>query len=297
MNSDRNHWSFSDDPINLIEVGHYVDEVSDFASRVEKASRYFCIAYNNYNVVISPPRRHNVNRHGLGSVFHHDAADIAWRAALIAKMLRAEVDPHVAQSPLIKKAVELLVDNEVSSHYLLTMLDSDHMRAFHELADLVAAEGTIITKTARHLAAIEDAKAAEESHKDKYDEAVANLIEQAGGTYGLAEAAALMNISKAALHKAIRANRALGFMRSERIVLPCIQFSDAVVGVPLTVIDGLPRVLKLFAEANEDPVRALQWLMTRHGILKDTPIAALKTGNTEQVTHLARGFLQLDGAP
>lgn len=73
-----------------------------------------------------------------------------------------------------------------------------------------------------------------------------DLLRQAGGAYGLAEAAALLGISRQALHKRINADSALGMMLDKQIVVPKLQFVPRDDGLEL--VPGLREVLSVFRE-------------------------------------------------
>ncbi len=120
-----------------------------------------------------------------------------------------------------------------------------------------------------------------------------DLLRQAGGSHGLAEAASLLGISRQAMHKRINADSALGMMLDKQIVLPKLQFVAREGG--LEIVPGLRDVLAVFREGKASGWPALQFLAAGDPNLDGKrPIDELKAGEVEDVVQAARVHLDLD---
>ncbi|WP_051341581.1 hypothetical protein [Azospirillum halopraeferens] len=122
------------------------------------------------------------------------------------------------------------------------------------------------------------------------------LLERAGGSLSLTEAAAAMGISRQALHRRIRTGSALGMMRDDEIVIPVVQFVDGsgTAAGKKVVRPGIAPVVKLFETSGAGPWSALQFLIDTDPNLGRPPVEALATGDpsaVRAVEHAARAYL------
>lgn len=135
-------------------------------------------------------------------------------------------------------------------------------------------------------------EAAERHFHDRFELALDALLTEAGGAWTLPEAAERMAVSETAVRRMIAKHQALAIVRSERVLLPLVQFASADI-VPATIVDGLEGILCLFARAKAGPAGTLEFLITRNPILTSSPIQALKAGDA-RVFGVAAAYVQLD---
>lgn len=277
-------------------INRHVAEMSSFMSKVEAAAYYLSVAFAEAKVQYTPPKRLRYRYAGSASTawLHRKCADIQWNVAEVGKALTLPLDAELAQAALTRKAFMILAEDVPARQQLVKLLEADHQSAFRELAKHVVNKGAMITQTACLLAQDEEARAAEAEFASQYEAALDQALTEAGGALTLTEAATRMGMSKAAVHKKVTKNQALGLMRRGRLLLPVAQFVETSDG-PSAILDGLADVLPLFAEAREGPVGALQWLLARHPRLKATPFEALREQRRDAVCRAARAYLQLDG--
>lgn len=288
--------TFGGDDAERVEINRQVEEWSGFLSKLEAASFCLSVAFAEAHIPFVPPKRTRIRlRAGVGkSWLFTKAEDIQVRVAEVGKALSIQVKyPKLAQAPLVRKAFLTLAQDAPSGPQLLRIFDTDHDRAWRELAHHIEHKGALISQSACLLAAEEATREVEAGFSARVDKVVGDLLEEAGGVLTLTEAATRMKMSKAAVHKKIKNAQALGLMRDRRLMLPACQFVELPDG-SYGIVHGLAEVLHLFAEGREGPVSTLQWLLTPHPNLDATPMAALHAQDAEAVRRAAQTYLQLD---
>jgi hypothetical protein len=114
------------------------------------------------------------------------------------------------------------------------------------------------------------------------------LLDQAGGTLGAGQAAALLGVSRQAIDKRRRAHALLAVRQGGDWHYPRCQFAEN------DTVEGLPRVLKTLAHVS--PWTALDFLLAPDSALGGVaPLEALRVGRREEVLRLARGLAEADG--
>ena len=111
-------------------------------------------------------------------------------------------------------------------------------------------------------------------------------METAGGGLSLTEAAALLGVSRQAVHKRVKAGTVLAMMDGSELVLPRNQFTQA------GVVPGLGAVLRHFKVAGA--WSALQFLVEPDSNLGGIPLHALVAGRVEDVVHAAKAYLGIE---
>ncbi|MGB9151962.1 MAG: hypothetical protein WCD70_02625 [Alphaproteobacteria bacterium] len=130
-----------------------------------------------------------------------------------------------------------------------------------------------------------------------------SLLDDAGGTYSLKEAASILNTNAENLQIRIDRGEILGMTHKGKTVLPILQFDHK--DHCNIVTDGLKEVLDLFYhETKAGSWAALQFLATRDETLRHYPIYVLKDRNEDDpnhapamkaaVVHAARTYLGLN---
>ncbi|AHI24699.1 hypothetical protein H845_747 [Komagataeibacter xylinus E25] len=126
-----------------------------------------------------------------------------------------------------------------------------------------------------------------------FEQARDALLERAGGSLSLTEAAQTLGITRQALHKRIMSGTVLGMMGAgNEIIVPKLQIFAA--GEKPEILRGISAVTKLFKEASAGSWMALQFLVDSDPNLGRTPIEALRVGEPECVVQAARANLHLD---
>jgi hypothetical protein len=118
------------------------------------------------------------------------------------------------------------------------------------------------------------------------------LLDRAGGSLSLTEAALQLNVSQKELHKRIKAGTALGMMVGTEIVVPRLQIVEP--DGRYSVLPGIDEVKKLFEEAEAGPWMALQFLIDPDPNLGMSPIETLRQGKKDAVIRAMRAHLHLD---
>jgi hypothetical protein len=122
-----------------------------------------------------------------------------------------------------------------------------------------------------------------------FSEVATALLEAAGGTYSMAEAASLLGITADGLQRQIQDSRVLGVALDDGIILvPKLQFADG------GVLPGIDRLTAIFNAAKASGWTQLQFLVYQDPNLARLPIEALRDGDVEGVEHAARAHLHLD---
>jgi len=269
-----------------------LDFITHVSTRIESAALLLGTAFVEAGVRDFRPRR-------LRRIQIHDARGrFFWYSGLVEDCLARSREvrnalvhawvptPHAER--LAGEAFSLLCELTPARTELQTLCSIDRARAFAALAGHLDA---VILQVERSATLLGEVSAAAMEDDDRaFAEIHDDLLRKANGGVSLTEAAALVGVTRQALHKQIKAGTVLGMMDGPRLVLPRAQF------VPHedrhTPAPGLGEVLKLFAVAG--PWAALQFLVEPDPNLADTPLRALVAGRTEAVLSAARAYLGED---
>lgn len=128
------------------------------------------------------------------------------------------------------------------------------------------------------------------------EQALGELVEQAGGAQTLTEVAEQAGVTRQAIHQRLLAGKLFGLrLRAGRYSLPLLQFLPG--SSPLQPLPGLDRVIALFREAGADGAPLLAFLAQEPDDGAPRPAEALAQGELAAVLRLAARHLGLDGAP
>mgnify|MGYP000987965847 FL=1 len=108
------------------------------------------------------------------------------------------------------------------------------------------------------------------------------VLERAGGVFGVNDVARILRISRQAVDKRRRAGRLLAVRQGQGYAYPVAQFVES------GIVPGLERALA--AMPIEDPWMRLEWLVTEDDALDGaSPLMALKAGRADDVIVSAAG--------
>ena len=287
-------------------MSEVLDSVSGFgqASRaraiemichVEGAVAFLKVAHAGDRVRIEPVddvagRSHAGHRGWYSSVLTKAAAQL--------HQIIVVFDKHPARGPDAGAEIEafrVLADLTTAGPQLRTLVRRNRILAVKELAkhlDLVRQQ---FEATAALEDGLSDAEAPEGDSPDggaSFEGASEALLERAGGSLSLTQAANLLGVSRQALHKRIAAGSALGMMIGNEIAVPQLQLSEK--SGRHEILPGVASVTKLFKETEAGPWMALQFLFDPDPNLGKSPIEALRGGDERLVEEAARAHLHLD---
>ena len=269
-----------------------VASVALFSQKVDQASYCLYLAFDKAKVddfepAVEPMAPQSKRGAGL------------WYSILISATLRRYADlkrallhpwtPSPDVELLTSSAFAILCEGTPAESQLRNLFDSDRPRAFQELTrhlDLYVGQ----LKAAIELAADLESPEEDARIKGQTDAVQAALLAKAGNSLSLTNAAALLGVSRQALHKRIGLGTALGLMYGSELVVPDVQFVKQ--GDKPKIVDNLAGVVRLFDHSGAGRWSALQFLIEKDPNLGVVPIDALKSG--KPVLDAARAFLALE---
>lgn len=225
-------------------------------------------------------------------------ASVLTKAAAQLHQIIVVFDQHPVRGPGAGAEIEafrVLADLTTAGPQLQALVRRNRTLAVRELAKHL----DLVRQQFEATAALEDALADAENPLDDspdssatFERASEALLERAGGSLSLTQAAKLLGVSRQALHKRIAAGTALGMMVGNEIAVPKLQFSEK--GGGHEILPGLGTVTKLFKDSEAGPWMALQFLAELDPNLGKSPIEALRAGDERLVEQAARAYLHLD---
>jgi hypothetical protein len=272
------------------------ERANQFVARVEGAAALLKLAHAGEPIRIDPPhsKTRTVRRqwysaaiseattklHRIIVVFtRHPASGQGVEAELEAFRALSDLTPAGPQLWKLAKVDRVLACKELAKHLEIVLIQ------YEKTADLMERLATDAGK---------DDNETPSSDPNSLDFArVRNaLLGRAGGSLSLTQAAALLNVSRQALHKRILAGTALGMMVGTEIAVPRLQIVEA--NGRHAVQPGIGHLTKLFKQAEAGPWMALQFLVDPDPNLGRPPIEALRQGEKDAVVQAARAYLRLD---
>ncbi len=190
-----------------------------------------------------------------------------------------------AADRLAMQAFRLLAELTPAGSELLRISQYDRLKAFTEMARHV---GLIADQIGHAVRLLGETKSAvpPPAPDEQFAHLRAELLEKAGGGLTLTEAAALLGMSRQAVHKRIKAGTVLAMMNGAELVLPRGQFT------PAGIVPGLSAVLAPFKVAGA--WSALQFLVEPDPNLAGIPLRALTEGRIAAVVDAAKAYLGID---
>lgn len=262
---------------------------------VEGAAAFLKVAHAGDRVTIEPTSV---------AAEHTLAGHRGWYASVLIKaaaqlhQIIVVFDQHPVRGPGAGAEIEafrVLANLTTAGPQLQALVRRNRTLAVRELAKHL----DLVRQQFEATAALEDTLADAESPGDDspnggatFERSSEALLERAGGSLSLTQAANLLGVSRQALHKRIAAGTALGMMVGNEIAVPKLQLSEK--GGRHEILPGLGSVTKLFKEAEAGPWMALQFLVDPDPNLGKSPIEALRAGDERLVEQAARAYLRLD---
>uniref|UniRef100_B0T690 DNA-binding protein n=1 Tax=Caulobacter sp. (strain K31) TaxID=366602 RepID=B0T690_CAUSK len=284
--------------LNRIFLDHEVHEVTRsalhmialFPPRISHAAILLSAAFAEADVQIRlPPYRPSGHHKASGRWYHTLVDTCLHRSREVRNALMHEWTPSGRAELMWGDAFATLCDLTSARQELLVMFHHDRSRASVELAKHLDVATQQFELSANLLAEV-DTSAAEPTEQQRFTRLREALLERAGGGVSLTEGAKLLNVSRQALHKRIKAGTALGMMDGDELVLPRLQWVTK--GDEVQFLPGLTDVVRQFERAGG--WSALQFLLDHDPNLAKPPIQALREGSPEKVVAAARAYLGLD---
>ena len=201
--------------------------------------------------------------------------------------------PHGRAERLWDTAFVTLCDLTPARRELLALLHSDRGKASAELARYVELATRQFELSAKLLGEVDDDAPPQSTDEHRFRQLRSDLLARAGGGLSLTEGAALLGISRQALHKRIKAGTALAMMDADELVLPRFQWLiDSDNDNKVVALPGLVDIVRIFGRAGG--WSALQFLLDPDPNLGKPPIEALHEGAVPAVVTAARSYLGLD---
>ena len=266
-----------------------------FTSAVSTATMFLSTAFQRAEVEDFRPPRPAFQRLRSGRNRWHDL--FLKRSFYAFKVLRTalahEWTPTPDAEPYEQNAFLVLCSLTPARRQLMQLRATDRRHASLELVrqlDLIATQVALASDLQADL--LTGKKHESPSDLDGLRRSQQELLQRAGRSLTLPQAAEKLNVSRQALHKRIRNGTALGVMFDDKIIVPSIQFVETD-GHP-RIVDHLKWVLGAFEERGSGHWAALQFLIDKDPNLEAAPIDSLKEGNHEGVAHAARSYLGID---
>lgn len=284
--------------IGFLPPPEHHDRATQFVARVEGAAALLKLAHAGESIRIDPLRSKipTVRRQWYSAAIGEAASKLD-RIIVVFTTHPATGSGVAAEL----EAFRALSDLTPAAPQLWKMVKVDRTLAYKELAkhlEIVRIQYEQTADLMERLAtdADEDITATWSSDRDSTDFARVRsaLLDRAGGSLSLTEAADLLAVSRQALHKRILAGTALGMMAGSEIAVPRLQFVDT--HGQHTVLPGIGDVTKLFKREEAGPWMALQFLTDPDPNLGRPPIEVLRQGEKDSVIQAARAHLHLDEA-
>jgi len=278
--------------------------IKRFVQQVEGAAAFLTIAHSGasprsaqakalaHHVIPTFTKRHYAAWHR--SLVSTSASRLKEMVIVFAK--------HPVQGPGAQaelEAFKMLLELTPAGPPLLELAGRDRPRAYRELEkhmQLVCLQFEEVAALADSLAESgsesDIATSTEDTRDDCLPKGSEAVLERAGGTLTLTEAAVRLGVSRQALHKRIATGTALGMMVDGEIIVPRLQFTES--DGQVSVLNGIKGIAKLFKSTLAGPWMALQFLVDPDPNLGQPPIEALRQGKHDQVLVAARAHLHCD---
>ncbi|WP_299006068.1 hypothetical protein [uncultured Caulobacter sp.] len=264
--------------------------IAVFPPRISHAAILLSAAFAESDEQIRLPAHRPSIRYKASSRWYHTLIDTCLhRSREVRNALMHEWTPSGRAELLWSDAFSTLCDLTPARQELLMLWHHDRGRASAELAKHLDVATQQFELSANLLAEV-DASETEPTAEQRFMQLRETLLERAGGGVSLTEGAKLLNISRQALHKRIKAGTALGMMHGDELVLPRLQWVQK--GEEVLFLPGLADVVRQFESAGG--WSALQFLLDHDPNLAQPPIQALREGSPEKVVAAARAYLGLD---
>jgi len=281
----------------LDSVRSDVASVARFGHRVELASYYLYVAFDKADVEgirFSPHRDFVRPKGGIGVWYTQLINATLNRYEDLKCALLFDWNPPKEVEPLTWGAFQALSEMTPAETQLRDLYVRAPVRAFHELAkhlDIVVEQLLAATELARELDTGPPDQATE-ADQVRLETAQEALLQKAGASLSLTEAAKRLGVTRQALHKRFGLGTALGLMRGSELVVPEAQF--IIRAGKEKIVEGLADVVRLFDNSGAGRWSALQFLIESDPNLHGVPVEILKAGKREAVVQAARSFLGLD---
>jgi hypothetical protein len=266
--------------------------ITAFPPRIDHAAILLSAAFAEADVKdfrLPPARR--ANRYKATERWYHTLIDACVRRSHeVRNALMHRWSPSGRAERLLEDAFFVLCDLTPARHELLVLYSHDRGRASTELAKHLDVATRQFELSANLVAQVEAVAPTELSDEQRFARLRADLLARAGGGVSLTKGAALLGITRQALHKRIKAGSALGMMDGDQLALPQLQWIES--GGKMTFVPGLSEILKLFDRAGG--WSALQFLIDPDPNLAQPPIEALRAGRIDDAISAARAFLGLN---
>ncbi|MGY2811930.1 hypothetical protein [Bradyrhizobium sp. USDA 4506] len=276
-----------------------VASVARFSHRVEYASFCIYVAFDKAQVLdfqLTAARNFVRPKRGVSIWYSHLVNSTFNRYRDLKRALLHHWTPPAEVEALTTCAFRTLSEITPAESQLLDLFINDRPRAFHELTrhlDLVADQLKAAIDLASDLETDASGDVAAEDQL-RVEAVQTELLEKAGESLSLTEAAKRLGVSRQALHKRIGLATALGLMYGSELVVPEAQFVTT--SGKLKIVDGLSDVVRLFDNSGAGRWSALQFLIQIDPNLGRTPLEALKAGEQDVAVRAARAYLSLDEA-
>ncbi len=265
--------------------------ITTFPSRISLAAILLGAAFAEADVAFRlPPSRPGVRHKVTGRWYDTVVETCLHQSRDVRNALAHKWTPTGRAEQMWGDAFVTLCDVTPARHELLVLFSHDRNRAAIELAKYVDLATQQFELSANLLVEVDRTSPVEPTDEQRFAHLRATLLERAGGGVSLTEGSKLLGVSRQALHKRIKAGRALGMMDGDEIVMPRLQW--VVSDDKVEFVAGLPTVVTLFERAGG--WSALQFLLDPDPNLGEPPIEALRAGNVDAAVAAARAYLGLD---
>jgi|GEM_PF-2719652 len=270
------------DPIRGNATSPALRQIADFTVRVDLAATLLSAAFQEGGITDFAPPKYRAAKQA--NWYGDMVEQTLHRVRQVRAALLHPWQPNVAAERLVQQAFGVLADLTPSGEDLLRISQYDRPKAFADMARQLDVRALQIEHAATLIAG---AHGPTEPAKDDQAEVKAALLEKAGGGLSLTEAAALLGVSRQAVHKRVKAGTVLAMMDGPALILPRDQFT------PAGIVAGIAAVVARFKVAGA--WSALQFLVEPDPSLGGIPLDALKDGRTDDVVHAAEAYLDIEG--
>jgi hypothetical protein len=265
--------------------------ITTFPPRISLASILLGAAFAEADVAFRlPPSRPSVRHKATGRWYDTLVNTCLHQSLEVRNALAHPWTPTGRAEQMWGDAFVTLCDLTPARHELLILFSHNRNQASIELAKYLDLATQQFELSANLLVEVDRTSPVEPTDEQRFAHLRATLLERAGGGVSLTEGSKLLGVSRQALHKRIKAGRALGMMDGDEIVLPRLQWVMSDDKVDFVV--GLPGVVTLFERAGG--WSALQFLLDPDPNLGEPPIEALRAGKVDAAVAAARAYLGLD---
>lgn len=133
------------DGARTAEIVQRIERWGDFSRRLQEASLLLGFAFLGAGVKFHVAMQDTPERIGPTGWLRTQADELQYRVSLVIEAFAAAASAELQTNTFVERAFAAIAVDQMSQRHFMRLLELDHERAFAEVAQLVRAEGHIVS--------------------------------------------------------------------------------------------------------------------------------------------------------